>query len=241
VPISIISTPDVVGPGASVFVSWGAHSADDYIFVQDINNHIGGLRRAGAADSGFVLLGFNENPPATISTGILGGVYGDAVQLQVERLSSAFVLLDSGTPSSGWTFDPVGFLPNLLNVLYQQSRPVPSGTAFDFSNTALSFAGVATGQGTISHDQALGLVWLVTDFAPGMGREIGRIDRYSDRLIQFVIVQDTGDLTELPAAVLDTHYPSGSYVFQPANPARVDYSVFPACSADLFWIVPTEG
>jgi hypothetical protein len=84
---------------------------------------------------------------------------------------------------------------------------------------------------------AFGVAWNFTQLAPGMGRTLGYMDVYEDRLAQFVVEHTFGDGTLVQTQFVDVDTPSGFFFFQEAYPLRVGYSIFPGCLVGLYWII----
>ncbi len=84
---------------------------------------------------------------------------------------------------------------------------------------------------------AFGIAWNFTTIAPGMGRRLGYIEQYEDRLLQLVVEHRFGDGTVVVTQVHEAFTPYGFVFFNVLYPLRVGYSIFPGCLTGLYWIL----
>ena len=116
-----------------MFVTWtGPTPVDDVIALFDTNNHCNGNITTKGASSGFVMLGFFEAPPAFLAAGVAGGVYGNAVILTAIHYDHSFTTIETSAPVAGFTFDPIGYLPSLLDKIYQLPAAILASVRYTF-------------------------------------------------------------------------------------------------------------
>lgn len=104
-----------------------------------------------------------------------------------------------------------------------------------------------TGQGSVARGSepfrvdALGMEWFWHTIPPGFGAQIGSVDEYFNRVVQFRLIDqdDSGQLFQ--SAWIDSHTEGQRHLWGVHQPVTVEWYVAPGCVVELSFLVLALG